>query len=180
MRETWKDIKDFEGIYQISTLGRVKRNKRKTRDGRNLKEKYMRPYTDWNGYFKVTLTNKKVTKHFFVHRLVANAFIPNPNDLSQINHKDENKQNNCVDNLEWCTRLYNMNYGSTQEKKAKKSRKQVNQYDLNGIFIKKWNSIKEASNSLGINHANISSCCKNKYGRRSSGGFMWKYVKEVD
>ena len=89
MRETWKDIKDFEGIYQISTLGRVKRNKRK-------------------------------------------------------------------------------------------SRKQVNQYDLNGIFIKKWNSIKEASNSLGINHANISSCCKNKYGRRSSGGFMWKYVKEVD
>lgn len=115
--EKWKVIKNYDN-YEISNYGRVRSIQRKTSDERNIKEKILSPYTDWNGYLKVRLYNNNGSKKFFVHRLVAFHFLKNINNYEQINHKDENKKNNCVENLEWCSRKYNMNYGSTQKKKC--------------------------------------------------------------
>ena len=108
MKEIWKDIEDFNGTYQVSNLGRIKMLDYIASDGRKLKGRIRRTSKNNSGY---TIINIK-SKHFLVHRLVAKAFIPNPNNYPQINHKDENKQNNRVDNLEWCTNKYNNNYGS--------------------------------------------------------------------
>ena len=103
MKEIFKDIKNYEGLYQVSNLGRVY-------SVRN--NKILKPKLNKYGYLSVNLKYKgsRVTKS--IHRLVGEAFIPNPNDLPQVNHKDEDKTNNCVDNLEWCTAKYNHNYGT--------------------------------------------------------------------
>lgn len=156
MKEQWKDIADFDN-YEVSDLGRV-RNKKTKRilrlgsDGRK-------------GYLHVDLC--KDGEHNFkrIHRLVAEAFIPNPLNLQQINHIDENKTNNCVDNLEWCTNQYNAEYSKA---------KPVNQYSLDGIYVATYKSTKEAERQTGINQGNIVQCCKGKL--KTSGGFIWKYV----
>lgn len=108
MIEEWKEIIQYKNQYEISNLGRVKMLSYKTSDGRKLKEKIRKTYKNNSGYLMITIKNK----HYLIHRLVAEAFIPNPNNLPQINHKDENKENNRVDNLEWCTTKYNNNYGT--------------------------------------------------------------------
>lgn len=107
MKEIWKNIDNYE-YYQVSNLGRIKMLSYITSDGRKLKEKNRKTFINNKGYLIVNIKGK----HFLVHRLVAQAFIPNPNNLPQINHKDENKLNNKVDNLEWCTAKYNSNYGT--------------------------------------------------------------------
>lgn len=115
-KEIWKDIQGYEGLYQVSNLGNVK-NKIQP----YLKqEKIYKKFSNSNGYLFVGLRKDKKRKFKYIHRLVAEAFIPNPNNLPQINHKDENKQNNCVNNLEWCTNKYNQNYGTIKERKKEK------------------------------------------------------------
>ena len=127
-QEIWKDIKNYEGLYKISNLGRVKSLPKYA--GRSYrKEKILKTYLDKNGYVKVILCKNNRTRFLSIHRLLAEAFIPNPNDYPQINHKDENKQNNSLNNLEWCTCKYNINYGTrtkrdVEKRKMKREQKQ--------------------------------------------------------
>lgn len=131
LNEVWSDIKDYEGYYQVSNHGRVRSVDRyviKDRTG-NLafkKSRIIAINKQNSGYLYVTLNKCNKNKNFLVHRLVAEAFIPNPDNLEQVNHKDEVKTNNYVDNLEWCTRKYNCNYGTVRQRisQSKKGQKQ--------------------------------------------------------
>ena len=131
-----KDIKGYEGLYAITPEGDVYSYKRK---------KFLKPGVNGIGYLYVSLCKDGKIKHYGVHRLVAEAYIPNPDNLPQINHKDENKENNCLQNLEWCDAKYNINYGTRNEK----IKKPILQYDLDGNYIKTFNSIQKASEELG-------------------------------
>lgn len=172
MQEIWKDIKGYEGLYQISNLGRVKSL---NAYGHNL-EKIMNCPKHHSGYLITIFCTNNKKKTFNVHRLVAETFIPNPNKLPQVNHKDENKLNNCVDNLEWCTRQYNCNYGTRKDRIANHTRVKVNQYDLSGKFIKTWNSITEICQKLNCSSSGIVNCCKGKY--KTCNGYIWKYANK--
>lgn len=166
-QEVWKDIKGYEGLYQISNLGRVKSFPRAGTKGGILKQ-----FTNGHGYTTVSLFKDKLLKTYLVHRLVGNHFLENPDNLPQINHKDENRKNSCVTNLEWCTCKYNNNYGSKNTKLSKK----VAQYDLNGNFIRIYDSINEVKTVLGKSVGNIGQCCQHK--RKSAIGYKWEYVNK--
>lgn len=118
MKEIWEDIKGYEGYYMVSSYGRVKSIG--GRRGSSNKPKILKQGTDTSGYKMVIFRVNKHSKTFKVHRLVAETFIPNPNNLPEVNHKDEDKTNNCVDNLEYCDRLYNIRYGTGIERSAEK------------------------------------------------------------
>lgn len=177
MQEIWKDIEGYEELYQVSNLGRVKSLDRKIWNGKALfmkNGKILKPKTATN-YNRVQLSGKD----YYIHRLVAEAFIPNPNNLPQINHIDENTRNNKVDNLEWCTCKYNNNYGTKIERQAKKVRgvminnKPIEQVDLNGKLIKKYNSALQAGKETNIDNSSI---CKVANGKLSkAGGFLWRW-----
>jgi hypothetical protein len=185
MDEIWADIPGYEGMYQISTHGRVKSLPRTIRR-RNcdcpIKERILRPASR-NGYLHVNLCNNKNAKSAFIHRLVAIIFIPNPRGVDCINHKDCNPHNNRVENLEWCTKAENNQHAwdnGCQEKlrgimKQGLRNRAVLQLDLNGNVIKQFDTIKEASAETGATHSHISSCCRNRYGRRTCGGYKWQY-----
>lgn len=189
--EEWRDVVGYEGCYQVSSEGRIK-----FADGR---EKSTRK--DRNGYIVTTLRKEKKEKTYKVHRLVAIAFIDNPNNLPVINHKDEVKTNNCVDNLEWCTTKYNANYGTRNERisKAQKGRKnpscqgennyfygkhfarglhpqakKVIQLDLEGNVIAIFDCTGDAADSVGCTASAIGLCCRGK--RNQIKGFKWKYL----
>lgn len=130
------------------------------------REKILKIQKDKYGYSYVNLYKNGKMKHTTIHRLVAEVFIPNPENKLEINHKNENKEDNRVENLEWCTNLYNIQYSQT---------KKVEQYDLQGTFIKEWNCIREVERKLKINASNISGCCKGKYGCKTAGGYIWRY-----
>jgi hypothetical protein len=137
--ETWKDCKGYEGKYQVSNLGRV------WSVGR---QQYLKGSVDKDGYLKVQLTAKNGKRKLeFIHRIVALTFIPNPTGMPVVNHKDENKQNNCVDNLEWCTTLYNNIYSKG---------KAVRCVELNKIFDCSQTAMRE----LNIDGSSIRKCCK--------------------
>lgn len=147
--EIWKDIQKYKGRYQISNMGRVKSLARTITDelGREkpIQEKVLKPSNN-KGYLRVRLEGK----FYYIHRLVAEAFIPNPKNLPEVNHKDENKQNNCIDNLEWCSKEYNANYG-TRVQRIKQNFPDnfpVFIYDTNNNLIKICNTITEAANFL--------------------------------
>ena len=165
MMEIWHDIEGYEGLYQVSNKGHVKSLKWG-------KERILRPMINSSGYYHIGLYNDGVRKAFRLHRLVAEAFIPNPDNLPEINHRDENKKNNCVENLEWCDRGYNINYGTRNERVSRK----ILQYSKSGDFIREWTGALEVERVLGINNSHIIQCCKGK--RKSSGGFIWKYKEE--
>ena len=167
--EIWKDIKDYSN-YQVSNYGNVK----------NVKtNKILKPFSPVEGYLKVSLSKNGKSKQFFIHRLVAITFIPNPKNLPEVNHiKEFEKSNNRVENLEWCDHSYNQNYGTRNERVSKKMSKikckKVIQYDLKGNYIKTWNSIKEAEKEVGSTH--ISQCTKGKF--KQTKGYIWRYANE--
>jgi hypothetical protein len=170
-KETWKPVTCTDIVmYEVSSKGNV----------RNLKTgRILKPFYNTKGYARVDLTRassdktKKALK--LVHRLVAQAFIPN-NDQSKtlINHKDENKRNNSVANLEWCTYKYNANYGTRIERVAKSNSKPILQFDLEtGLIIATYPSLTEAGLSTGIYKSNISRAARGMY--KTAGGYGWKY-----
>lgn len=124
MKEVWKDIPGYEGMYQISNLGRVKSLGSTIREGWNLKEKILKLTKEPKGYLKVGLRKNGKIKTVRVHRLVAESFVANPENLPEVNHKDENKENNLADNLEWCTTKYNAGYGTKAKRAYQTMRKQ--------------------------------------------------------
>ena len=165
IKEVYKplNIKGFEGRYEISNTGQIK----SVRTGRILKQRLNR-----NGYCQVDLCKDGAQKTFRVHRLVAYAFIPNPNNLPEVNHKDECKTNNRIDNLEWCTRKYNANYGTITERIAKANSIVVEQLDDNGIVLASYPSTMQIERVLGFFNGAISLACRKGVKRY---GYFWKY-----
>lgn len=161
MKEIWKDCKGYEGLYQVSDQGRIWSVR---------SQNYLNPWKDGSGYWTVQLfakNGKRKTEK--VHRLVAIAFIPNPDNLPQVNHKDENKGNPCVDNLEWCNAKYNANYGTRNERIIKSQEKKVYCVELNKVF----DSIKAAQEELRIKGHHIGEVCNGK--RKSCDGYHWEW-----
>lgn len=167
--EIWKDIPGYEGLYQASNLGRI-------RSLKYDKVRIMKPQRSGKGYYKVILCLNSVFSHARIHRLVWSAFNgPIPEGL-EINHKDEDKANNALLNLELVTRKENVTYGTAIARASKKRSKQVIQFDKNGNFIKEWPSSNEIQRQLGYSASNIRNCCGNFI--HSAYGFIWKYKKE--
>lgn len=178
MQEEWKDINGFEGYYQISNFGRVKSVERvvKKKNGILMKvsERIRVLSQTTDDYSYVVLAKHGKNKTFLVHRLVAETFIKNPNNLPCVNHKDENKQNDCVDNLEWCSYEYNNTYKNIHLRRNQDNVcRMVIQYDLDMHEIKRWNSATEAAKYYNIQAANICACCT--YRRNHCAGFKWRY-----
>jgi len=165
MQEIWKPIPDYEG-YEASTQGRI----RNSRTGRILKPGLR------SGYLHVDLQRKSK----YVHILVAQTFIPNPDNLPQVNHRNENKEDDRVENLEWCDAKYNANYG-TRNERLKKSNynlgksKEVYQYSTTGDFIRTWESTRTVEEYMNICHTSISKCCRGI--TKTCGGFIWRYAE---
>jgi hypothetical protein len=175
MEEIWKDVEEYEGLYQVSDKGNVK--------SQYWGGKILKPKTDKDGYKMIYLSKygKKSIKK--VHRIVATTFIDNPKNLPQVNHKDENKANNDVNNLEWCTQQYNLRYGTARERQvehtdykklAMKNRKEIIQLDKSGNVIRTWKGINEAAMTLGLTRRNISACLHGW--SKSAGGYAWKML----
>lgn len=176
MVEEWKDIEGYEGLYQVSNLGRIKSLSRRVKCGNgyiDTKEIILTPSKDTSGYLIVRLYKNGKGKTYKCHRLAAIAFIPNPNNLPQINHKDEDKENPRIENLEWCSNKYNCNYGTHNKRMAKSLSKTVYQYSLEGKFIRKWDSTIQCSREGGYNHRHVAECCIGK--RKTHSKFKWSY-----
>ncbi len=182
--ERWKDIKDYEGLYQISDYGRVKSFKRKGNTCTHIKKVRMNK----QGYLYTNLHKNNKTKSFKIHRLVCEHYITKQENKIWVNHKDGNKLNNCVDNLEWCTPSENATHAFKNNlrfvwNKGKrfsetKINKKVNQYDLDGKFIKTWNCIAEASEYYNVSSSCIIRVCKKI--KKTCRNFIWTYYSEGD
>lgn len=181
MEEVWKDIKDYEGIYQVSNLGRIKRlpHRVKNRFGTCCRKEHYIGYKGTNGYMYVLLHKDNTPSTFLIHRLVAQAFIDNPNNYDCINHKDENPLNNCVNNLEWCDIAYNNNYGTIKQRRSiimdahPKTSKVVICELSNGNKIE-YPSARKAAKSLGVSSSTIINRCNGKYGEYNGMKFYYK------
>lgn len=187
--EKFKDVVGYEGLYQVSDKGNIIACEKIDKKGHHRKEKILKPgksgKKDRYQALHVVLYKNGVKKTILVHILVATAFIPNPGNLPQVNHKDENPFNNCVENLEWCTQQYNISYGTSRIRAGIKNSiilknrsdqsLPVNQYSLDGQFIARYDSTMEAERqNPGLFHAAISKCCKGK--SKTHGGFRWTYA----
>lgn len=173
MNEIWKDIDDYEGHYQVSNLGNVKSLK-------FGKEKILKPHDNGIGYLQVKLCKNGQKEQPLVHQLVAQAFIPNPQNLPEVNHKDENKTNNSVENLEWVSSKENTNFGTRNLRVAEKLingilAKKVLQYTKNGTFIREWPSLMEIERQTEFHYQNICACCLGKL--KSAYGYVWRYAQ---
>jgi hypothetical protein len=175
--EIWKPIKGYEGLYEVSNLGNVK----SLNYSHTGKPKLLKLCKLKNGYLMVQLSKNSVTEKRLVHRLVAQAFLPNPDNLPEVNHKSEIKSQNNVENLEWCSSSYNHSYGTgTKRMVAKRNNnncnnaeKPVKQITLNGTLVTIWPNINEAGRN-GFNIGCISMCCNGK--RNSHKGYLWEFA----
>lgn len=189
-QEEWRDIKGYEGLYQISSHGRVKSMPRKGSRGGIIKPSFSN-----SGYLQIHLCKNCEQKTIQIHRLVAIHFLDNPDNLPEVNHKDECKTNNHVSNLEFCTREYNENYGTKRarcvanhdykksailsamhhdyEAISRKRGKPILQMDLNGNIIKRWYGLNAACKALGFSSGNVSAACNGKY--KTAYGYKWRY-----
>ena len=179
--EVWKDINGFEGIYQISDKGNIRSLDRKiicsNGSVRFQRVSEIKPYINKQGYRTVVLHNNGKHKMCRICRLVAETFIQNPQNLPQVNHKDENKGNDEKENLEWCTCLYNLTYKNLHHRRNNKNNKKskpVAQFK-DGKIIKVFPSIREVERVLGFQNGNISQCCNGK--TKTSYGYEWSYLK---
>ena len=172
MKEEWKSIAGYEGLYEVSSLGRV----RSLKFG---KTKVLKPLDNGCGYLYVNLYKNREVKKFKVHRLVAQTFIPNPLGKPQVNHNNEIKTDNRVENLEWMTAKENNNYGTRNERAGKANSKMqskpVLQYTKDGKLIAEYPSTIEAERQTRIACSGISRCCRGN--RKSAGGSIWKYAQ---
>ena len=162
MIEIFKDIEGYEGLYQVSNYGSVK----SLGNSKTRKEKVLKPFNTTKGYLQVELSKQGKRKNYYIHRLVAQAFLQNPNNLPEINHKDEDKTNNHVTNLEWCDRKYNINYGTLKEKLSKP----VICIETGKIYT----STMEVERQLGYFQTYIASVCNGK--RKTAYKFHWCYI----
>lgn len=173
--EVWQDIEGYEGYYKVSNYGRVKNAERKVWNGRGyytIKETVKSPSLN-RGYLQIKLSKNNTDKMYLVHRLVADTFISNFSNFPCINHKDENKENNRVENLEWCTVEYNNRYNGRYDRVSKKMGNIVQQIK-DGKVVKEYQSCRQAARELNIHPCHIAECAR---GIRSSyGGYAWKYV----
>lgn len=185
--EIWNNIEGYEGLYQVSNLGRVKSlpDRYYRKEGKILTNKVTA-----KGYCHLQLSKNGVSKNYLVHRLTAEAFIPNPNNLPQVNHKDEDKTNNCVENLEWCDRKYNINYGNgitkrvrtnqengTYQKIAEINRRNLSIPIVNMTTYDIYPSIKEAERATGIDNRQINNCLKGR--QNTTKGYTWNYLYNI-
>lgn len=190
--EEWRDVVGYEGLYQVSNLGRVKSLERKsatynyrgTMAAYTINARVLKQYIIM-GYLMVGLSKDNIRKFQKVHRLVAMAFIPNPNKLPQVNHKDEDKLFNVVRNLEWCSAKYNNNFGTRNKRISLTQRnnpeysKKIMQFTLDGTFVKEWESICEAGRA-GYHRKTISNVCNKKKGYHTAQGYLWKFSNDND
>ena len=179
--EVWKDVKGYEGLYQVSNMGRVKSLERTVarRNGskRTVRERILKPEIIHNGYLRVKLCDSSgKMKKFFVHRLVGEAFHENPENKPCVNHIDEDKTNNTASNLEWCTVKENLNHGTRNKRRAKAKSKPVGQYTRDGNLIKVWQSATEVQRQLGFAQGAICKVARGK--QKTAYGYVWKYVEE--
>lgn len=185
-KEKWKPIKGYEGLYEVSNLGRIN----SLYGGQSNKGGILKAAKDKKGYERICLTKNGQKRNYSVHRLVALTFIDNPHNKPQVNHIDGVHSNNSLLNLEWVTSSENHKHAwdnklrtftVDQEKHLRdmhsKQSVEVCQYDLNGKYIRSWKSISTASNELNIHHSNIVSACKLL--TNSAGGFQWRYSKDT-
>jgi len=156
-KEIWRDIKGFEGLYQISIIGRVRSLDRVDSRGNYRKGKALADVVSGNGYHQVNLWRDGKVEIKLTHRLMAKTFIPNPDNLPQVNHRDEDKGNNRVENLEWCTASYNTNYGTRNERAAKANEQAIHVTDRSGNRCL-FESIEKASKVLGLKPNSVSDC----------------------
>ena len=185
--EIWKPVKNYEERYAVSNMGRVKSLDRITvgKDDKKyrFKECILKGIQTKGGYLQVNLYDSKSRRNrLLIHRLVAEAFISNPENKPQVNHKDEDKTNNRVTNLEWMTSKENNNYGTHIERVAKANRnhvalsKVVAQYSKDGKLIEVYQSVHEAARQLDIGATHIAAAARGVY--KTSGGFVWEYVED--
>lgn len=156
-----KDIKGYEGLYAITSCGKVWSYK---------SQKFLKP-ASVNGYLRVGLSKNNVREFYLIHRLVAEAYIPNPEGKPQVNHKDENKTHNYINNLEWATSKENCNYGTRNKRSVKERSMPVYCVELNKVY----KSQVDATRELGLSSGGISRCLKGT--RQTAGGYHWKYVE---
>lgn len=170
--EKWRDIEGYEGLYQVSNMGRVRSLDRKDAQGHHRKGILRKQRKDRDGYLHVTLGRDGKKTIYQVHRLVAAAFISNPNRYPVINHKDENPSNNRVENLEWCTVLYNNRYGARTKRAAKAKERPI--YVISGSGHRYlFSSITKAAELLGIDRGRVSACLHGKYKHHHGFSFEW-------
>lgn len=172
-REIWKDIEGYEGLYQVSNMGRVRSLDREDAQGHRIKGKVLVVSSNGKGYRQINLWQYGDVKHKFIHRLVAIAFLDNPNNLPEVNHKDENKANNSVSNLEWCTRLYNMTYGTRNKRVAKANEHPIYVVTNSGHHYF-FDSTKKAVELLRLDGSNVSECLHDK--RKHHHGFTFEWA----
>lgn len=174
-KEVWKDVKGYEGLYQVSNLGRVRSLARKNLQGHTIKERVLVNAPFSHGYLVVSLCKNGKKKTALVHRLVAKAFIPNHENLPQINHKDEDKTNNRVENLEWCTILYNNTYNGRNKRIGKKHEKPIYVITESGHRYC-FGSARKACELFGLSSSAVSNCLLGK--RKHHCGFTFKFAEQ--
>lgn len=181
MKEIWKPIPGYEGYYEASSLGRIRSVCRFVNAGygkRLHKGRILILFPDRDGYLKTSVCKNNISKSVFVHRLIAETFLQNPLGLPVINHKNEIKTDNRVENLEFCTIHYNNIYNGRMQRIANKKKRPVIQLSLEGKPLKTWDCSGSASSELGINRANIVAVLQGQ--RHKAGGYRWEYVNEIN
>lgn len=179
--EVWKDIEGYEGLYLVSNLGlvrsleRIEENLRKGKPYNRLhRGRTLKPIKHFTGYYLVTLNKGGEHHSMRLHRLVAQAFVPNPDNLPEVNHKDENKANNRADNLEWCDGSYNTNYGTGKYRKTSKRMRKVEQLTADGQHIAYFDAVRIASRATGCSVGHIQESIKKGW---LTHGYRWRYVE---
>lgn len=196
--EVYKSISGYEGLYQVSNMGNIKSLDRENNIGKHVTSKILKQTQTKDGYMRVQLSKSGITKSFRVHRLVAQAFTPNLDNLPQVNHKDENKENNCVDNLEWCTAEYNTNYGTRNERAFEnfdynarnknkgfldgvKNSAKLRSKKIEAIFpdgkTLTFDSIRDAVKALNISESSIIMVLKKRW--KHCHGIVFKYTNPL-
>lgn len=182
--EIWKPIMGYEGIYEVSNLGRVRsldrivmkpHPKSKVPTEYHKKGTIIKQASYPNGYLTICLKANGNKENCLVHRLVGKAFVPGYFDGADINHKNENVKDNRAENLEWCTRSYNLQYNGRAKRVGIVQGKAVEQWTLDGNLVKTFETIRQAEAETGIHRQSISGSCRQKYGCKTAGGYRWKY-----